>query len=124
MRATVISVIALIALLGSVIFFSLYTTFILEDVKQKVKSYDFDNEDYKIIYEEFSEVKQNFVKEQLLLRLIISDGSLLEIDYLFSDIIEYASAENREGVMASAGRLSVSLDHLRNQSSLNLISVF
>ena len=69
-------------------------------------------------------MKQNFVKEQLLLRLIISDGSLLEIDYLFSDIIEYASAENREGVMASAGRLSVSLDHLINQSSLNLISVF
>ena len=68
-------------------------------------------------------MRREFYDGEPLLRLIISDTALLEIDYLFSDIIKYADAENREGVMASAGRLTVSLEHLIDQSSLNLISI-
>ena len=124
MRATAISLITLALLLGLVIFFSLYTGAILKSGKEMLAAYDFSTADYALIAEDLTNIREKFVKQEPMLRLIISDNSLLEVDYLFSDVIEYARAENREGVMASAGRLSVILEHLLNQSSLNLISIF
>ena len=124
MRGTVISALTLAALLVTVILLSLYTHSTLTRVKDEIEAYEIRSDSFDRIAEDFSVMEESFLQNEPLLRLIVSDNSLLEIHNLFSDIVSYAAAENMEGVLASRGRLSVGLEHLINLSSISLISIF
>ena len=124
MRGTVISALTLVCMLATVILLSGYTHSTLTRAKDEISSYEITSTSFDAIEEDFSIMEESFLENEPLLRLIISDNSLLEIHNLFSDVINYAAAENIEGVLASRGRLAVGLEHLINLSSISLVSIF
>lgn len=124
MKSIITSTLIIILMLATIIGVSLYISGALGKTEESIAKYASLESSFEDISRDFSRLRTEFLDEQPMLRLLISDDALLEVECLFGDVIAYADTENREGVATSVERLRISIAHLRGLSGLNLKSIF
>lgn len=127
MKNIILSSAIILAVVVAVIFSSLFVSFTLGHLEQRVYAYSsvgVENLDFDEVVHNFSAMREEFKKEVWFLSLLVSDTALGEIESTFGDVINYAEAKSGEGVLISVARLHENLEHLRRLSEFSPESVF
>ena len=124
-KGLVYASISLFGVLAAVITLSILLSLTLKEIEERVDASAPGDETSCIkVSEEFRDIKSDFDSKLPLLSLLVSDATLLDIEQGFSDVISYADSESMDEVSASARRLAISLEHLRDLAGLSIKSIF
>jgi len=117
----------IVGVILAVVFSSVFVSTSMHSIEQRVDSLASsasDKPDYAKLESEIRSIRADFRDKELLLSLLISDRVLEEVKCYFSDVIGYAHAENREGVITSLGRLYNAVKSIRIRAEFSMESVF
>ena len=113
----------IVGVILAVVFSSVFVSTSMHRVDDLASSAS-DKPDYAKLESEIRSIRADFRDKELLLSLLISDRVLEEVKCCFSDVIGYAHAENREGVITSLGRLYNAVKSIRIRAEFSMESVF
>lgn len=117
----------IVVVLAAVVFSSVFISTSMRSIEQKVDSLASSASgelDYIKLESEMRSIRADFRDKELLLSLLISDRVLEEVKCCFDDVVGYAHAENREGVITSLSRLYNAVKSIRIRAEFSLESVF
>ncbi|MBR2930750.1 MAG: DUF4363 family protein [Clostridia bacterium] len=125
MKNLVYALLALFGVLVTVIIISILLSSVLREIEESVEAYPTSGSlDFQRVESDFKLLRDDFSGKLSMLSLLISDEALLDIERSFSDVISYAEAESRDGVISAIGRLGIELEHIRELAGFNIKSVF
>lgn len=120
MRAAIISLAVLIAILAVVMLNSFFVSKSISDITEKLENAPQSTEEYNL----YSEIFNDYLKKQRFIGLTVSHDDLTNIEREFNEILGAIKAGDDDTLIIAKSRLIGSLSHLRRLSGINADSIF